>query len=84
MLVKVLHQDCDKSLAKNKYLPRNSYLVCYLSDQEKKFDIVQSNSRVSIFDEYYDKYRNVISINWTDGTVNPKCYNVSKPEKKKK
>ena len=84
MSIKVLHQDCDRALAKNKELPRDSYLVGYLDNKDKKFDIVQAGSQVSIFDEYYDKYGNVLSINWTDGTVNPKCYGYSKPEKKKR
>jgi len=66
MSIKVLHQNCDKSMAKNKELPRDSYLVGYLDNEDKKFDIVQAGSRVSIFDEYYDKYRNVQSINWID------------------
>lgn len=84
MLVKILHQNCDKSLANNKNLPRNSYLIGYLDAEEKKFDIVQSNSKVKIFDHYYDEYRNIISIDWTNGTINPKTYDFTKPEKRKK
>jgi hypothetical protein len=79
--IRVLHKKCDVSLAKDKSLPLNSYIVCYPDDDEIFYDIVQG-SRVSIFDHYYDEYRKVISLNWTDGRVNPKVYGA--PVKKSK
>jgi hypothetical protein len=79
----IIHKNCDKSLAKDKTLPRNSYLVTYVQEEELSYDIVQSSSKVEIFDYYYDRYGNVLrDIRWTDGTVNPKCYQVKSKNKK--
>lgn len=82
--VKILHQDCEKSLSKNKSLPIDSYLVTYILEEETKYDIVQSVSQADIFDYYYDLYKNVISIEWTDGKISPRLYGQTKPEKKKR
>jgi hypothetical protein len=70
----ILHKDCSPELKKNKELPRDTYLVSYLVDNELKYDIVSSGSIVSVFDYYYDEYRNVNAIVWTDGKINPKSY----------
>jgi hypothetical protein len=83
----IIHKDCDISLSKDKSLPLDSYLITYLSKNEIKYDIVQSSSKVEIFDYYHDNYggENIKSIIWTSGTVNPKLYGYkSKTEKKKK
>jgi hypothetical protein len=80
----VLHKKCDSVLSKNKQLPRNSYLVSYMEEDTQHFDIVQSNSRVEIFNYYYDTYKNVKSISWTDGTVNPKSFDYKVKDKKSK
>lgn len=82
--VKILHQDCEKSLSKNKSLPIDSYLVAYILEEETKYDIVQSVSQSDIFDYYYDLYKNIISIEWTDGKISPRLYGQTKPEKKKR
>jgi hypothetical protein len=82
--VKIIHQDCEKSLSKNKSLPTDSYLVTYILEEETKNDIVQSVSQADIFDYYYDLYKNVISIDWTDGKISPRFYGQTKPEKKKR
>lgn len=84
MSVIIIHEDCDPSLAKSKDLPRNSYLVTYVSDGEVKYDIVQSGGQVYIFDQYYDRYGEVRGIKWTNGTVNPKVWNYQPPGNKKK
>ena len=82
--VKIIHQDCEKSLSKNKSLPTDSYLVTYILEEETKNDIVQSVSQADIFDYYYDLYKNIISIEWTDGKISPRFYGQTKPEKKKR
>ena len=82
--MKIIHQDCEKSLSKNKSLPTDSYLVTYISEEETKNDIVQSVSQADIFDYYYDLYKNIISIEWTDGKISPRLYGQTKPEKKKR
>jgi len=79
--VNIIHRDCDKSVSKDKSLPLDSYIVSYSDDGILKYDIVQG-TQVSIFDHYYDEYRNVVSMKWTDGRVNPKSYN--QPQKKNK
>jgi hypothetical protein len=79
--INIIHKDCDKSVSKDKSLPLDSYIVSYSEDGIEKYDIVQG-TQVSIFDHYYDKFRNVISMKWTDGRVNPKSYNL--PQKKSK
>jgi hypothetical protein len=79
--INIIHKDCDKSVSKDKSLPLDSYIVSYSEDGIEKYDIVQG-TQVSIFDHYYDEYRNVISMKWTDGRVNPKSYNL--PQKKSK
>ena len=80
--INIIHRDCDKSLAKDKSLPLDSYIVSYSDDGVVKYDIVQG-TQVSIFDCYYDEYRNVISMKWTDGRVNPKTYNQPQNKSKK-
>lgn len=79
--INIIHRDCDVSLAKNKSLPLDSYLVSYHAKNRVMYDVVQG-MQVDIFDHYYDEYRNVISIKWTDGRVNPKLYNSQKKSKK--
>lgn len=82
--MKILHQDCEKSLSKNKSLPIDSYLVTYILEEETKYDIAQSVSQADIFDYYYDLYKNIISIEWTDGKISLRSYGQTKPEKKKR
>jgi hypothetical protein len=84
MSVNIIHGDCDPSAAKNKELPRNSYLVSYGVDGELQYDVVQCGSQFDIFNYYWDKYRDVRGIKWTEGIINPKTWNYQAPEKKKK
>jgi hypothetical protein len=86
MLLKIIHEKCDKILSNDKNLPLNSYLVTYIIESKTYYDIVQSNSKVHIFDSYYDQYGkgSIQSIEWTSGRVNPKFYGQTKPERKSK
>lgn len=80
----ILHKECDPSLAKDKSLPRDSYLISYMKEDLLVYDIARG-SRVELFDYYYDTFRNVIWMGWTDGTVNPKTYDyIPKDSKNKK
>jgi len=79
----ILHQECEPSLAKDRRLPRDSYMVTYIKDGSLVYDIARG-SRVEIFDYYHDNFRNVKSINWTDGTINPRVYDYIPKETKKK
>jgi len=79
--INIIHRDCDVSIANNKSLPLDSYVISYSDSGVVKFDIAQG-TQVSIFDYYYDEYRNVISMKWSEGKVNPRTYN--QPQKKSK
>jgi hypothetical protein len=84
-MCKAIHQDCDKSLAKDTSLPLNSYLVTYRVDNDTKYDIVVCNKKSNIFDMYWDKYREGLKdICWTEGKVNPKLWGNQPKESKKK
>ena len=84
MNVNIIHEKCDPSLANDKCLPRNSYLVSYIRNDELVHDVVQAGSRVDIFDHYYDNYGEVKCIKWTKGTVNPKSWDYQPSDSKKK
>lgn len=83
--IKVIQSDCDPTLAQDRTLPNNAYLVEYLQDGITKFDIVMAAKTVDIFDEYYDKYRKDFkNMTQAEGRANPKLWgNESKPNKKK-
>ena len=81
---KILHKDCDPSIAEDRSLPYTSYLVEYLQDGMTKFDVVSANKRVDIFDHYWDLYRHDMNnITQTEGRVNPKLWNDPNQKKKK-
>ena len=82
--MKIIHRDCDPSLAQDRTLPYTAYLVEYLQDGITKFDIAISPKRVEIFDHYWDNYRSdFISMTQTEGRVNPKLWGPPKGKKKK-
>lgn len=81
----ILQERCTKQDAKNKQLPLDSYLVTYVIDGNTSYDIVKTNKKVNIFDMYYDKFGNCIkSIEWTDGTINPRLWGYKPPQTKKR
>ena len=82
----IIHKDCDKSLAKDKSLPVDSYLVTYLVKDKEKYDIVQAGGKVEVFDTYYDEYGkgSLRSIQWTDGRVKPRVYGYVPKETKRR
>ena len=74
--IRMIHRDCDPSLAENKNLPYTSFLIEYLQDGMTKFDIASGNKQVDIFDHYWDNYRHdLINMTQTEGRVNPKMWN---------
>jgi len=81
--INIIHVDCDPSDADDKSLPRDSYLVTYGDDDTQKYDVVQG-LQGDIFDHYWDKYRDVRGIKWSEGTVNPKMWGYKPTEKKKR
>tara|TARA_S200002703_G_scaffold78016_1_gene67195 strand:- start:1016 stop:1312 length:297 start_codon:yes stop_codon:yes gene_type:complete len=80
--VTVIHTNCEPAAAKDKSLPRNSYLVKCENSEEVWYDIVMG-SNSDVFDAYYDTFGNVIKLmDWTDGNVLPKLWGNTKPKKK--
>ncbi len=78
-------ENCDRSVAEDKSLPSNSYLVTYLKDNIVQHDIVICHKRADVFDMYWDKHReNLKKIEWTEGRVNPKLWGYKAKESKKK
>ena len=85
--MRLLHEKCEKDKATDRKLPSDSFLVTYKVEEKFNYDIVRSGSPVEIFDHYYDKYKNVQAISWTNGVINPKSYdssNAEKPAKRKR
>jgi hypothetical protein len=82
----LIHKQCDKSLANDKSLPINSYIITYLLENEKMYDIVQASSVCEVFDKYYDEYGkgSIQEIKWTNGKVSPKMYGYKPKETKKR
>ena len=81
--INVIHVNCDPSAAQDSSLPRDSYLVTYGDDGSQQYDIVQG-LQSDIFDHYWDKYRDVRGMKWTDGKSNPKMWGYKQPDKKKR
>ena len=84
MTVKIIHKNCDPSLAEDRSLPYSAYIVKYLDDDQYNYDIVIANKRVDIFDYYWDRYREgLIAFKQTEGRVNPKTWGPNDKKKKK-
>ena len=81
-LLNIIHHNCDPELANDRSLPHTAYLVEYDDGNKVCYDIAVSSKRVEIFDYYWDKYRNVISLKQSEGRTNPKLW--QDPRKKKK
>lgn len=85
MTIKIIHQNCDPSLADDRTLPCTAYLVEYIDEGSTHYDIVICNKKVDIFDHYWDRYReNLIRFTQTEGRVNPKVWGYQSPQTKKK
>ena len=83
--VRILHENCDPSLADDRSLPYTAYLVKYRLDGQLNHDIVICNKKTDIFDYYWDRYReDLISFEQTEGRVNPKLWGSQQQSKKKK
>ena len=82
--MKILHQNCDPSLADDRTLPYNAYLVTYEIDGAIAYDLVIPDKQVEIFDYYWDRYREGLK-GWkqSEGRVNPKLWG-NKPKEEKK
>ena len=87
MSCNIIHEKWEKSAAEDKTLPRNAYLVTYVEKDKMTYDIVMADSRVDVFDQYYDKYTEGLQrIDWAEGNGKPSLWNKKPipPEKKVK
>ena len=86
-LMKILFENCDPDKAEDRTLPNNSFLVEYKVDDGavSSYDIAAAAKQSEIFDHYYDKYKKgFVTMNQTEGRINPKLYGVKAPETKKR
>ena len=83
--MKILHQNCDPSVADDRTLPYNAYLVTYEIDGAIAYDLVIPDKQVEIFDYYWDRYREGLK-GWkqSEGRVNPKLWGIKPKEEKKR
>lgn len=88
--INILKENCDPAKDNNTKLPYNAYLVQYnVSDKdESRWDLAMAFKKADIFDHYYDKYKNVVSIVQSLGKVPPRLWKdqnqKEKPKGKKK
>ena len=83
--MKIIQSDCDASVAQDRTLPNNAFLIEYIEGDLTKFDLVMSSKQVEIFDHYYDKYKkDLINITQSEGRVNPKLWGIEVKEKRRK
>ena len=76
MSIKIVHENCDPEKAEDKTLPYTAYLVTYLQDGKKTYDVSICNKQVDLFDHYYDKYKkDFIRFDQAEGRMNPKMWN---------
>ncbi len=77
----IIHKECDPTLAQDRSLPYNTFLIEYTVEGITKFDIAGGNGQVDIFDDYWDKYsKDFVTMTQTEGRVNPKMWiNPNKP-----
>jgi len=66
--------------------PTDASIVTYIVDDKEHQDLTRG-SRVKLFDMYYDKFKNVKSIDYGNGNIKPNLWgyrNTSAPKKKKR
>ena len=86
-LMKILFENCDPDKANDRELPNNSFLVEYKVDGDaaSSYDIAAAAKQSEIFDHYYDRYKKgFVTMNQTEGRINPKMYGNEPPKTKKK
>ena len=69
--------------AKDTSFPTDAYNVRYVVDGEERLDVWRAQKAANIFDLYYDKYKNVKSIEYGSGTISPNRFGLKPPPKKK-
>ena len=82
----LVKENCNQEEMKDKSLPSDAYIVTYKIQGEVRNDLVRCHTKVNIFDMYYDKFGagSIVDIRYGPGTVNPKIWGISSPNKSKK
>ena len=76
--MKILHEACDVVKENTRELPNSAYVIEYMKDGIKFFDIAMSGKKVDIFDEYYDKYgKDFVTMYRSQGRANPKMFKMN-------
>lgn len=82
--ITIFESDCIRERANDKSLPTSAHLVTYKIDGMVKYDIVMASAMRHIFDFYWDHLRSdLLRIEWSAGTVNPKLWGGTDQKKKK-
>ena len=82
-----LFENCGPERADDRELWNNSFLIEYKVSEgaASSYDIAAAAKQSEIFDHYYDKYKKgFVTMNQTEGRINPKLYGVKAPETKKR
>ena len=70
---------------RTKDCPNDARIVTYVVDGETRYDLTRSAKAVSIFNMYWDKFRDGLkSIDYGEGRHNPKLWGTPPPKSKKK
>ena len=68
-----------------KECPNDARIVKYEVDGQLRYDLTRSQKAVSIFNMYWDKFREGLkSIEYGQGSYNPKLWGTKPPETKKR
>ena len=81
--MKIINENCDPKVAEDPKLPYTAYLIQYSDKEVVKYDLTIGDSKVEIFDHYYDKYKNVMQMIQSNGRINPKLWQQPKQATKK-
>tara|TARA_B000000557_G_scaffold72627_1_gene57530 strand:+ start:1568 stop:1852 length:285 start_codon:yes stop_codon:yes gene_type:complete len=81
--MQILNENCDPKVAQDPKLPYTAYLIQYADNEVVKYDLAIGNTKVELFDHYYDKYKNVMMMAQSNGKVNPKLWQDTRTKKPK-
>ena len=83
----VLLEQTTQEKAKDTSFPTDAYNVTYTVDGKDMLDVCRAQKKADVFDLYYDKYKNVKSIEYGQGMIKPSLWGYSSetaPKKKKR
>ncbi len=83
----LLVENANQEQMSNKYLPTDAYVVTYKNAEGNiQKDITRSESKVNLFDMYYDKFgeNSIVAFDFGPGTMSPKLWGINKPAKPKR